>query len=179
MKNNIHVKRLVQVAVLIALEIVLSRFLSISTPIVKIGFAFLPIALVAILYGPLWAGAAGAIADFIGAILFPIGVYFPGFTLTAFLAGVVFGLFFQNSERNLPRICTGVAFSQLVLHLGLNTVWLWVITGRGYLAIFPTRVAQCALMIPIQILSIYVVGSKLYLIKPFLAPVAPKTDNAS
>jgi Predicted membrane protein len=176
-KNNIQVKRLVQVAVLIAVEVVLSRFLSISTPIVKIGFAFLPIALVAMLYGPLWAGATGALGDFIGAILFPIGAYFPGFTLTAFLSGFVFGVVLHHNEKKISRICAGVAVSQLLLHLGLNTVWLWMITGRGYLAILPTRVAQCALMIPIQILSIYVVGSKLYLIKPFLSPASLGTDT--
>ena len=74
---------MVQVAALIAIEIVLSRFCSIATPIVKIGFGFVPIAVCGMLYGPVWAGVAGGAADLLGAVLFPIGAYFPGFTLSA------------------------------------------------------------------------------------------------
>ena len=66
------------VALLMALEIILTRFLSINTPIVRIGFGFVPVSLTAIMYGSLWAGAAYAIADVIGALLFPIAGYFPG-----------------------------------------------------------------------------------------------------
>lgn len=81
MYKKVNIKILVSVSALIALEVILSRFLSIATPVVKIGFGFVPIAVCAMLYGPIWAGAAGALADFLGATLFPIGAYFPGFTL--------------------------------------------------------------------------------------------------
>ena len=74
-------------------EVVLSRFLSISTESLKIGFAFVPLVCCAMLYGPVWGAVAGGLADFIGAVLFPIGPYFPGFTLTNALIGLVFGLF--------------------------------------------------------------------------------------
>lgn len=74
-KSNI--RTITHVAALIAIEIVLSRFCSIATPIVKIGFGFVPVAVCAMLYGPVWAGAAGGLGDFIGAILFPIGGYSP------------------------------------------------------------------------------------------------------
>ena len=80
-------------ALLTALEIVLSRFLSISAWNTKIGFAFVPVVIAALLLGPVWAGIAAALADFLGAVLFPVGPYFPGFTLTAFLMGAVYGLF--------------------------------------------------------------------------------------
>ena len=44
-----NARRLAQVALLIALSIILSRFCSISTPIVKIGFSYLPIVITAVL----------------------------------------------------------------------------------------------------------------------------------
>ena len=77
---------------LTAVEIVLSRFLSISAWNTKIGFAFVPVVIAAILLGPYRAGIVAALADFLGAVLFPIGAYFPGFTLTAFFMGVIYGL---------------------------------------------------------------------------------------
>ena len=153
--------RMVQIALLIALEIVLSRFCSIATPIAKIGFAFLPIALMAMLNGPLYAGAAAAIADFLGAILFPIGAFFPGFTLTAFLTGLVYGFFLYKQPKSWLRIGSAVLIITLVLHLGLNTVWLWMITGRGFLAILPTRLLQSAVMLPVQVMTIYTASRKL------------------
>jgi len=50
-KNDIL--KLTIVGILVAMQIVLTRILSIQTPIVRIGFSFLPLALTAKLYGPL------------------------------------------------------------------------------------------------------------------------------
>ena len=68
MKNKkTLVRTLCQVAMLIALEIVLDRFCSITTPVTRIGFAFIPMALCGMLFGPIWAGAAYAVADLLAA----------------------------------------------------------------------------------------------------------------
>ena len=91
-------KTLTLTALLAALEFVLSRFLSISAWNTKIGFAFVPVALAALLLGPLNAGIVAALADFLGALLFPVGPYFPGFTLTAFLMGLCYGLFLYKKQ---------------------------------------------------------------------------------
>ena len=77
---RIPVRTIVYLGVLTALEIVLNRFLSINAWNIKIGFSFVPIVVAAILYGPIAAGIVAALCDFLGAILFPIGAYFPGFT---------------------------------------------------------------------------------------------------
>ena len=95
------VRKITTIALLIAVEILLSRFLSIATPIVKIGFSFLPIAMIAMRYGPLAAGAGYAAADFIGAVLFPIGAYFPGFTATCFLCGIAYGMILHRPGKTL------------------------------------------------------------------------------
>ena len=159
--EKVNVRKLVQVALLIALEIVLSRFCSISTPIVKIGSAFLPLAMVGMLYGPAYAGAAGAISDFLGAILFPIGPYFPGFTLTNMLTGVTFGLLLYHREKSWLRIGIAVAVTTIGLSLCLNTFWLYIITGKGYLALLPPRILQNVLMAPIEIMGIHLAWTKI------------------
>ena len=98
MKKKMNVQTLVTLSVLIAIEMILSRFLSISAWNIKIGFSFVPIAIAAIAYGPVEAGIVGGVGDLVGALLFPIGAYFPGFTLTAFLTGAVFGLFLHKRQ---------------------------------------------------------------------------------
>ena len=105
-------RTLTTLAMLTALEIVLSRFLSLNAWNIKIGFNFVPVVAAAILYGPIGAGLVAALGDFLGALLFPIGTYFPGFTLTAFLTGCVYG-FFLYKEQNWPRIIAAVGINSI------------------------------------------------------------------
>ena len=156
-----NIKRLVTISLLIALSVVLSRFLSITTPIAKIGFAFLPIAFAGIWFGPVYGGLTAMVADIIGATLFPSGAFFPGFTLTAFLTGAVYGLLLYKKELKLPRICVAVLIITLFLHLGLNSVWLWMITGRAIMVMLPTRLLNNAVLFPVQVISIYALSKRL------------------
>ena len=152
-KTMFNLKTLTGLALLTALEIVLSRFLSISAWNIKIGLSFIPLVVAAILYGPLAAGIAGALSDFIGAVLFPIGAYFPGFTLTAFLTGCVFG-FFLHTKQNWPRAVAAVFINQFVLSLFLNTFWISVLYETSYVPLLATRVVQCLIMTLVQLLCI-------------------------
>jgi ECF transporter S component (folate family) len=147
-------------ALLVALQIVLTRFLSISTPILRISLGFVPIAIAGMLFGPLSGGLVAATADFLGAILFPIGAYFPGFTLTAFLTGVVYGLFLFQKEKSWLRIISSVLVIAIVLNLGMNTFWIMVITGKGYLALLPARLMQNIIMIPLQAIVVKALSTK-------------------
>ncbi len=152
--NNSKTTRLVIIALLMAMEIILTRFLSISTPILRIGFGFLPIAVIGILYGPLWAGAAYAIGDIIGALLFPIGEYFPGFTLTAFLSGFVFGLILHKHEVTWKRSLIASCIVVLAFDLVLNTFWLSILYGNAFMVLLPTRILKVAFAIPVETMLI-------------------------
>ncbi len=163
--------KLTQVAILIAIEVVLSRFCSIATPIVKIGFGFIPIAIAGMLYGPLWAGTVAGLGDFIGAILFPIGAYFPGFTLTAALSGMVYGSLLHN-HKSWGRIIAAVLIISLGLHLCLDTLWLQMITGKGYMVLLPVRVLKSVIMAPMQVVIIRFISTKLYYLP--LGPIHKK-----
>ena len=142
--------RLTVMAMLIGLEIVLSRFLSIPTSITKIGFAFVPVAAAALLLGPLAAGAVGALGDLLGALLFPIGAYFPGFTLTAFLMGLCYGLLLYK-KQGFGRIASAVAVHQLVLSLLLNTLWISLLYGSPYAPLLLSRLPQCVILAAVQL----------------------------
>ena len=156
-------KTITYMSLFIALEVILTRFLAIQTPIVRISFTFLPIALSAMLFGPLFGGIAAALADLVGMMLFPSGPFFPGFTLTAFLTGVIYGLFLYKKPATLVQISLAVIVVTVVITLGLDTVWLWLITGQGIWAILPVRIIKALIMAPIQVAVIqamrrYVIG---------------------
>ena len=155
-KARLNTRSTVIMGVMIAMEIILSRFVSISAWNIKIGFGFLPIAITAILLGPVKAGIAAAASDFLGAVLFPIGTYFPGFTLTAFFTGIVFGLFLYKKQTPV-RVLLAAAVNQLLLSQVVNTYCISVLYGSPYYPLFVTRIAQTAIMIPVQIITILIV----------------------
>ncbi len=161
MDRNSKTVQIARIALLIALEIVLSRFLSIPTPIAKIGFAFIPLSIIGMLYGPFYTAIAAGIADFIGATLFPVGPYFPGYTLTAALSGLVYGFFLQKKgAKSFLKIITAVVIVNIVLRLGLNTLWTSIVRAQPYWVIFFKRAIKNIIMIPVEIIFIKIIYEK-------------------
>lgn len=153
-EKRISTEKLVTMALMIALTIVLSKLLSINILILRIGFGFLPIAILAILYGPLWAGIGYAIADLIGAWLLPTGQFFPGFTVSAFLTGIIFGLVLYRKEVTIWRALIASALVCLIVNLLLNTFWLTFIIGKGFGVLLASRAVKELACFPIMALLI-------------------------
>lgn len=160
MNQKLTVKSYSIIGALVAMEIILSRFLSIHTWNLKIGFSFVPIIVTAMLFGGVYAGLVGAIGDIIGAILFPVGPYFPGFTITAFLNGVIFA-FFLKKKPTFMNIVISVLLVQIVGSLGLNTFWISMLYGSPFWPLFATRIYQTIIMSVVQIVVTYVLSKKL------------------
>ena len=107
--RKITTQKICILAVLCAMQVVLSRIAAVNVgDYLKISFGFIPIAVCGILAGPLWAAMTAAAADVIGALLFPSGPFFPGYTLVAAAGGLIFGLFLYRKQENLIRclLCT-------------------------------------------------------------------------
>lgn len=149
-------KKIVIIALFITLEIILTRYLSIQTPIVRIGFTFLPICLSAIIFGPVTAGLTAALADIIGFMLNPIGVFFPGFTLSAFVSGFIHGIILYKKEITIFRTSLACILISIIVYLGLDTLWLWILTKNAIFGLLPIRVVKALIMIPIQVITIMV-----------------------
>ncbi|NSW76464.1 MAG: folate family ECF transporter S component [Candidatus Atribacteria bacterium] len=118
MKNRSH--EIVWSGMFIALSVVLTRFASIRIPIggvesIRIGFGTLPIMVSGILLGPWVGGTVGALADIIGFAISPMGPYFPHFTLTSALYGLLPGLFLQlfPSPTREKRVVWGIIITQV------------------------------------------------------------------
>ena len=92
--KHITPKRLSLMAMLIALQIVLSKFLMLQlTDSIRLSIDSVPILLGGIWFGPIAGGIIGTLADMLGTILFPTaGAYYPPLTIAFLLIGVVAGL---------------------------------------------------------------------------------------
>ena len=124
--GKITLRQLTVSALLIALDVVFSRVLAINTPLMKIGLGFAAVALSAMLYGPLWAALTAALGDLVGALLFPTGAYFPGFTATAALTGLIFGLFLYRREKSWLHAFLAAFCNCLLVTFLLNTLMIAV-----------------------------------------------------
>lgn len=155
-KQRFTARTIALMGVLMALRIILSQFLSITTGFVKISFFFIPVVIMAILFGPIIAGSANALCDFIGAMLFPAGgLYFPGFTLTAFLSGIIYSSFYYKKDLTLKRIIIVNIIVTFILSLPLNTLWLYMMQGNAVFAFLPARIISSSIMCVVQIFITY------------------------
>ena len=158
MHTKMSVKSISIIGILVAMEIILARF-SIHTWNLKIGFSFIPVVVAAIFYGPVTAGLVGAIGDIMGYILFPVGAYFPGFTLTAFVTGMIFGFFLRKSQSVL-NVVLAVLCVQIFVSQFMDTYWISFLYGSPYWALFATRIYQTAAMIAVEIISTLLIVKK-------------------
>ncbi len=148
--NKAATRKIVLMAILIAMQVVLSRFLSINLQFLKIGFSFIPLMFAAYLFGPVGGVTVAAVSDIIGAIAFPSGQYFIGFTVSAALTGLIYGLTFGKKCTTL-KIALGVVANEVICGLLLNTLWLSIMYTSAFSALIATRVWQVLAMIAVQI----------------------------
>lgn len=158
-KKYFTVQTITTLAILLAMHVILSRFLSISTPITKIGFSFVPVIVAARKYGIAEGAIVGGMGDLIGALLFPIGTYQVGFTITAALMGACDGLFIHK-VADLKRIVSLVLVKQIFLSLCLNTFWISLYYGTPIRELFISRILQAVVIAVVQIIVIQVIVKK-------------------
>lgn len=140
-------------SMLIALGVVLDYTSGIYiTPEIKITFSFISHAVAGALLGPVPAMINGALVDLIMWIMKPAGAFFPGYTLSAALTGLIFGLFLYKAEGKkifilapLSKLCVNVFINMM-----LNTVWLKLFTGKAYIVLLGGRIIKNIAAWPIE-----------------------------
>jgi ECF transporter S component (folate family) len=154
----LKVKQLVLAGLLLAAIIVLVRFLSIQTPFVRISLGFIPFALAGWLLGPVWGAVIGVASDLLGMLLFPTASFFPGFTLSALLEGLIYGLFLFNrpvDKRFFVRLVLCLLVMHIFIQLGLTTLWLAIMYERAFIPMIITRFASNVVRFPIELVSLF------------------------
>ena len=81
----------------------------------------------------------------------PTGAYFPGFTVTAAITGLVFGLLLYK-KCSFSRIVIAVLSTQLVCGLLLNTLFISILYTKAFTALLATRAIQFVIMSVVEIL---------------------------
>lgn len=97
-----NLRSVVSVALLVALHTVMALFLSIQvTTSLRISLSFLANVMIGCMFGPVMGFVAGGLGDLIQFVIKPTGPYFIGWTISAALAGLIYGCFFYGKTPKL------------------------------------------------------------------------------
>lgn len=151
---SVKTRKLAVSAMLITLNVLFTRVLAVNTPLMRIGFGFAAVSVAAMLYGPLWAMLTAALGDIVGALIFPVGAFFPGFTLTAALTGLIYGMCLYRHQGSTPRAVAAALLNCLFVTLLINTALIAYISGNDYGVLFTARAVQFFIMFPVEALVI-------------------------
>ena len=153
-------RKLAVSAILLAFDVIFSRVVALNAVNMKIGIGFAAIAVCAMLFGPWWAALVSALGDFIGAIAFPTGAYFPGFTVTAAITGLIYGALLYRKEVTWLRSLIASALNSVFVSWMLNTMMIAVwFSTKSYWVLLGTRAIQLAIILPLQFAVIRALGA--------------------
>lgn len=173
-KSFMDTRTMVKAAFLTAISIVLTRFLYFFIPLaglptLRISFGEVPLMMSGLLFGPVVGGISGIAADFIGVLVNSQGTFHPGFTLSSMLWGAIPGLYLYLFKKqgtyekiySFKNVFIAVLTCYIIISLGLNTLWLTALYGKGFFILLPGRIIAAVVNVPLQ--SIIIVNLLKYL----------------
>ncbi len=94
--------------------------------------------------------------------MFPFGAYFPGYTLSQALVGLIYGLFLYENENKkmsdgkfLIRLILSNILALVGVGVFLTGLWVHITAGKAYIAVLSARVIAQIIMIPIQVVVMF------------------------
>lgn len=152
-RKGASVKALVLMGLMVALNVVLSRFSIQLTQEVRLSvLGFLPMAVAGMLMGSLYGGLVGAAGDVVNYALFThaYGGYFPGYTLTALLSGLWYGHVLHGRRVTWARAALTILPVILIGEIGLNSVWTYIMYSKTFWVKLPLRVLTNVVECPVK-----------------------------
>lgn len=144
-------------ALLVALNLVLNQATIPVSPYLEIGFDFLASAATGFLYGPAVAATSGVVTDLLGYLLRPNGPWFPGFTLSAVLLGLVYGFAYYQRPVRVGRIVATKLVVTVCFNLFLTPLWLSVMYGQAFVLLSSLRLVKNLVKFPVDVALLWVV----------------------
>ncbi|MBJ8349709.1 folate family ECF transporter S component [Streptococcus zalophi] len=147
-----NVRVLTLATILAALAIVMGFFKLPISQILELRFASHVIAIAGSLLGPVVAMMVGVISDIGGFFIKPTGPFFPGFTISAALTGLIYGYFLYKKPFSLKRIIMAQVVYTIAISALLNTIWLATLYQLPFYETFIARLITSAIQLPIHII---------------------------
>lgn len=156
-------RALVITAMLIALNLVfdLMGLKIYITPETRISVGFVCNASVGMLYGPAVGMLTGFCTDFLGFLLSPNNPtgYFPGYTLTAIVGGLIYGLWLYKGRPSIARCIGAKLCVNFFCNIILNTLWSAILFKKGFWVLLPGRLIKNIFLLPFEVALLWIVAN--------------------
>ena len=157
----------VMTALLIAVGIILGQFSIQLTETTKIGISFIATQMTANLFGPVVGGIMGGVADILKFIIKPTGPFLIGYTISAILGPMIYGIMLYKKPISFWRIFLSKTVVAIFINLLLGTFWSYHYFGAAFWAAIPAKLLQQVIQVPIQSVIYYFVMQALKKAKVF------------
>ena len=167
-KNFLKPKSMATMALLVAINIVLSRFLGFKAGPFNFSLAFIPTCIASMTLGPLGGAVTAALADLIRSLLFPQGTYFPLFTVSQFLYGFGYGLMLYNKKLSAVKLSVLVTIQYIILNIFVGSFWYYLYAiiilnePKAFVPLMASRTFAALVNIPVHIIGINIITKYLY-----------------
>ena len=152
-----HVRAITTMAMFGALSVILGYFTIQIGDYIKIGFSTIVNQFVCSLFGPVAGAVFGGTMDIVKFLIKPTGAFFPGFTLVAIVAGLIYGCFYYKRQLTLTRVLIAELTVCVICNMLMSTYFLSMLYGKGFLALLPMRAFKNIIMWPINSVLFYTV----------------------
>lgn len=150
-------KTIVITALLIAVGIILGQFSVQITETTKIGISFIATQMTANLFGPVVGGIMGGVTDILKFIIKPTGGFLIGYTISAILGPMIYGIMLYKKPISFWRIFLSKTVVAILINLLLGTFWSYHYFGAAFWAAIPAKLLQQVIQVPIQSVIYYFV----------------------
>ncbi len=198
-KEETHMKRtkhsilntrsLVMMAALVAIQIVLARYLSIQSEVFRVSFETIPLALAGLWLGPTAGVIVALVSDLLGTVISGIGLYFPPLSLGpmvfGFLCGISARYVFRSSmseTKDAWKVLTTVILAGIInsFVVGVLTFTWYQVAVMGTegafwglaAANFLSRLATKPVTIVASALVVFLVNRAAY--RPVVSRIVPR-----
>ncbi len=127
----------------------------------RITLTFAVTAVTGTILGPVSAMLVGGLGDVLGYLLNPGGgAYFPGFTISGMISGLIYGmcLYKKNPKHYLWWTMLAVFLITVFVNIILNTFWLSVMYEKAYQIFATARIIKNFVVYPLHVAVIFVLG---------------------
>lgn len=158
------------------------------TPELRVGFGFVCNAAIAMLFGPVVGMTAGFCTDVLGYLVNQGGgFYFPGYTLTAIVGGLLYGLWLYRPDEavrgqladssrmsRILRVVGAKASVNLLCNIVLNTIWASVTGGKAMALLLPARAIKNIILLPLECIILFFVSEFVWMLYRSFAVAAKR-----
>ena len=146
------VKNLCIISLLLALRVCLDFLTLPLSDLCYVSFLFIVVGFVGGMFGPFVATLFGGIGDILSYVVHPMGVYFFGFTVSAMVAGLIYGLILYKNRFNAFRIVFAQVVVDMIINVLINTLWISILYGVGFWELLVSvRIPKNLITIPLNV----------------------------